>query len=198
LINGVSVIQPQEEDEFTYFHIELEQHDILVANGAMAESFLDDNCRGQFHNATEYHARYPNALPMVPLAARLEDGFCLQGIQERIAIRAGVFLSIEPAGPLCGFVDVAGPTRVSGWAQDEDSPEEPVALEVLVGDLPVVCILANGYRADLRNVGVGSGCHAFAFDLAPEFIGAVSVRRILDGAQLPLTEAAAAYEQVAA
>ena len=46
-----------------------------------------------------------------------------------------------------------------------DSPEEPVVLEVLVDGAPVLSVLANGYRDDLRKATFGSGCHAFDFRL---------------------------------
>ena len=186
LVNGVSVVQAEAVEEVTYIHVELARHDVLLANGVPAESFLDDGCRGQFHNAAEFAARYPDAPAMSAFAARLEDGFGLQRLQERIAARAGVFVVPEPAGPLRGFVDVSVPGQVCGWAQDVHNPEEPVALEVLVDDVPVVCLLANGYRADLREAGLGSGCHAFTLPFCAEWIGAVVVRRAMDGARLPV------------
>ena len=196
LVNGVSVVQAQAVAEVTYIHAELARHDILVANGAAAESFLDDGCRGQFHNAADSQAR--DAAPMVPFAARLEDGFGLQRAQERVAARAGVCVPPEPAGPLRGFIDVAGPGRVSGWAQDAENPEEPVTLTVRMGAQPVLSLLANGYRADLRQAGLGSGCHAFAIDLPDWVDGPVSVHRTADGASLAATEAAVAAGLMAA
>ena len=44
-----------------YFHVELETHDVILAEGAPSESFLDDNSRRMFHNAAEFTALYPNA-----------------------------------------------------------------------------------------------------------------------------------------
>ena len=44
-----------------YFHIELDTHDVIIAEGALAESFIDDDSRGMFHNAHEYRALYPDA-----------------------------------------------------------------------------------------------------------------------------------------
>jgi hypothetical protein len=199
LVNGVSIVQAEAIDAVTYYHVELDRHAVLFANGAAVESFLDDGCRDQFQNAADFHARYPDAPTMTPLAARLEEGFMLQRLQERVAERAGVFPLAEPAGLLRGFVDIATSHRVSGWAQDSLNPEEPVALEVLVGDQPVVCVLANAYRSDLRQFGLGSGCHAFDIEFDAVFSGPVSVRRI--GDDLPLertTDAAAAGEKLAA
>jgi hypothetical protein len=191
LINGVTVVQPAAVDEVTYIHIELARHDVLLANGAPAESFLEETgFRGQFHNAAEFDALYPDAGPMAPMRKRLEAGFALQRIQERLGARAGVFPSIEPAGAMRGYVDEAGPARVCGWAQDADRPEEPVALEICVDGVIVLTVLANGYRADLRNASLGSGCHAFSMDLPAGITGTVMVRRVADGSVLAWTDAA--------
>ena len=192
LVNGVSIVQAEAVDSVTYYHVELPRHAVLFANGAPAESFLDDDCRNQFQNAASFYAAYKAATPMAPFAPRLEDGFALQSIQERLALRAGVFPSAEPIGALRGFVDQAEAGRVTGWAQDCDSPEEPVALEIVAGTTPVLCALANAYRADLRQGGMGSGCHAFdvTFDFALD--GPVTIRRVADGAVLPFTASAVA------
>jgi hypothetical protein len=73
---------------------------------------------------------------------------------------------------------------VTGWAQDVDNPEDPVTLEITVGDDPVLCVLANAYRADLRRAGFGSGCHAFNAELPDWAGGPVSIRRVTDGTLL--------------
>ena len=194
LLNGVSIVQPGDTHAVSYYHVELHRHAVLLAEGAAAESFLDDHCRNQFHNAASFHAAHGDAPPLTPLARRLEDGVALQIIQDRLAARAGVVRVVRPIGRLQGFIDQAG-GRVCGWAQDCDSPEAPVALEICVGGRAIRCVLANAYRADLREAGVGSGCHAFDVTLAPGAGGAVSVRRMADGAMLPLSCAAVAGQE---
>lgn len=47
LINGTSVARIR-TDQIDYWHVELEQHDILLAEGLPAESFLDLGCRSWF------------------------------------------------------------------------------------------------------------------------------------------------------
>ncbi|MEO1140581.1 MAG: Hint domain-containing protein [Pseudomonadota bacterium] len=44
--------------EFTYYHIETEAHDVICANGAAAETFIDYAGRQAFDNAAEYEALY--------------------------------------------------------------------------------------------------------------------------------------------
>ena len=51
LVNGVSIVQAERVEKVEYFHIELDSHDVIIAEGALSESFIDDDSRGMFHNA---------------------------------------------------------------------------------------------------------------------------------------------------
>lgn len=48
LVNGVTITQELDFGDVHYFHIELEQHDILLAEGLTAESYLDTGNRDAF------------------------------------------------------------------------------------------------------------------------------------------------------
>lgn len=48
LINGTTITQPITLSPIDYFHIELEQHDVIWADGAMAETYLDLGNRSVF------------------------------------------------------------------------------------------------------------------------------------------------------
>jgi len=50
-VNGESITVEQGLSEATYYHVELEQHDALLAHGAVAESWLDADNRAWFENA---------------------------------------------------------------------------------------------------------------------------------------------------
>jgi hypothetical protein len=50
LVNGASIIQETRCRAVTYFHVELDRHDILLAEGAPAESYLDTGNRAMFDN----------------------------------------------------------------------------------------------------------------------------------------------------
>lgn len=50
LVDGVSVVQEAWE-RVTYHHVELDRHDVILAEGLAAESYLDTGNRGQFSNA---------------------------------------------------------------------------------------------------------------------------------------------------
>src|SRR5207245_9141655 len=43
LVNGLSIVQAEAVDEVAYFHLELETHDVILAEGAPSETFVDDN-----------------------------------------------------------------------------------------------------------------------------------------------------------
>ena len=50
LVNGSTIVRVPVE-EVTYFHLELPQHDVILAEGALCESYLDTGNRGDFDNA---------------------------------------------------------------------------------------------------------------------------------------------------
>ena len=72
LINGVSVTQAMPNDvlEIEYFHIELETHEVILAEGAAVETLLVTTDREGFDNFVEYERLYgkTNRQPMTPCA----------------------------------------------------------------------------------------------------------------------------------
>lgn len=191
LLNGASVTQALHVELVEYYHIELDAQEVIFAEGCPVESYIGAELRGQFHNAAEFSVLYPNAADQSPCLTLLEEGFALEAVQRQVAARAGLPPAMpHTPGALRGFVDVAGPESVEGWAQDEAAPEAPVALDITRDGRRIGRVLANRYRADLRLAGIGSGCHAFRF-LLPPGEGNITVTRIADGAILPLTDEAA-------
>ena len=95
LVNGVSVVQASQVDRVDYFHVELDSHDVIVAEGALSETFIDEGSRGLFHNASEFATLYPAAEPLDALycAPRVEDGYVLEDVRKRIAAYASLSLS---------------------------------------------------------------------------------------------------------
>jgi hypothetical protein len=189
LINGVSIVQAEHVEEVEYFHIELDTHDVIIAEGALSESYLDDDNRFMFNNAKDYCARYePAGTPPQYCAPRLQDGYEVEAARQRIDARAGLGVAEgEGIGALRGHVDDVSASRIAGWAQAIDHREAPVCLDIYAGERLIGQVLANHYREDLRKAGLGSGCHAFEFtppaglSLAPD---AIEVRRSLDGVRL--------------
>jgi len=177
LINGKTITQARQVEAVQYFHLELATHDLILAENCPAESFLDDGSRAQFQNAAGI------AGPVAPGLPRVEQGPELQSLRARLQTAPP---ALAPRR-VRGFVDAAGPGKVSGWAQDEANPETPVWLDVMLKGRRIRRVLANQYRADLRAAGLGSGCHAFQLDVPA---GPVGVRDAVTGVVLAMTEAA--------
>ena len=115
LVNGTSVMQAREVEVVEYFHIELDRQGILIAEGALAESFVDDNCRGMFHNAHEHAALYPDAprVPALYCAPRRKDSEQVEAVRRRLARRADPAAppGYEQFGALHGRVDLIEASR---------------------------------------------------------------------------------------
>jgi Hint domain len=88
LVNALTIIQVGAVDQVEYFHLEFEAHEVILAEGAPAESYVECDNRQGFHNAHEFTALYPDD-------ARAAFGYCLPrleaGMAELAAIRARLF-----------------------------------------------------------------------------------------------------------
>ena len=189
LVNGVSIVQADRVEKVEYFHVELETHDVIIAEGALSETSSTmtvanvpqcTRIRGDVSRCGADLAHY--------CAPRVDEGYELEAIRRRIALRAGLTSNSEVIriGKLRGYVDLVSVNCVEGWAQNIDHPEAPVCLDIYAGGRLIGRTLANRYRADREHSGMGSGHHSFAFT-APDgltFPDAVEVRRSLDGTAL--------------
>lgn len=48
LINGTTIVQEERHEPFEYFHVELDRHDVVLAEGMLTESYLDLGNRHMF------------------------------------------------------------------------------------------------------------------------------------------------------
>jgi hypothetical protein len=186
LVNGVSVLKIERVDTIAYYHVELDTHDVLLAEGAPSESYVDDNNRGFFQNCHHYYTLYSGAEEPEPVycAPRLEEGYALEAIRRHVRERAGIKQPWS-CGALRGAIEGIAEEVVYGWAQDERYPDAPICLDLMLDGILVRQVLANAYRSDLAAAGVGDGCHAFEVRLPPGSAGAAAeMRRSLDGAPL--------------
>ena len=192
LVNGVSIHPCAEIDPIEYFHIELETHDVILAEGAPSETFVDCDCRGMFENAREFETLYRGELPQrwEFCAPRVEGGYQLEDIRARLNARAGLDHGERPAdkqsGELRGAIDVATCDVIRGWAWQAEHPDEPAWLEILVGDGVIGRVIANENRPDVRKAGHGDGRCGFTLrlttPLSPFKRHVVQVRRVSDKA----------------
>jgi hypothetical protein len=119
LLNGVSICQLEATQTIEYIHIELEAHDVILAEGAAAETFVHCDNRGMFQNSAEFEQLYPNASPpkgayCMPL---VESGEALEKVRQKLEQRLEAFgytISVDP--PLRLLVDgrEIWPDRVDG------------------------------------------------------------------------------------
>jgi hypothetical protein len=59
LVNGTSIVRETKVPEtFTYYHIELDDHSLILAENTPAETFIDNVDRLAFDNWDEYEALY--------------------------------------------------------------------------------------------------------------------------------------------
>jgi hypothetical protein len=97
LVNHRSITEETRSTTVTYYHVELDRHDIIVAEGAAAESYLDTGNRDVFANApvttlvpdlsVEQRLRMPEHGACLPLVTQPEAVF---PIWQRLADRAGI------------------------------------------------------------------------------------------------------------
>ncbi len=66
LVNGVSITREEAglPERFTYFHVELAEHSLILAEGVAAETFIDNVDRLAFDNWDEHVALGDDAAPM--------------------------------------------------------------------------------------------------------------------------------------
>src|SRR5208282_6695965 len=83
-----TIVQAGAVEQVEYFHLEFEAHEVILAEGAPAESYVECDNRQGFHNAHEFAALYPDD-------ARASFGYCLPRLKaemaELAAIRARLF-----------------------------------------------------------------------------------------------------------
>jgi hypothetical protein len=68
LVNGTSILrETQAPPTWVYYHVELEDHSLILAENTPAETFVDNVERRNFDNWAEHEALYPDGKPMAEL-----------------------------------------------------------------------------------------------------------------------------------
>jgi hypothetical protein len=115
LVNHRSILWDDRAQEVSIYHIELETHDVLLANGAAAESYRDDGNRWLFQNASTGW----DMAPKPPCAPVLTGGPIVDAAWRRLLDRAGP----RPSVPLTDDPDlhlVVNGVRVDAATRTDD------------------------------------------------------------------------------
>ena len=115
LINGTTITQAQTETIVTYYHVELPQHQAILAEGLPAESYLETSEENRHFftassaqsNVTKLDAQYPVCPENTPawkhiwdtqgFAPLTQSGPVLEAVQAKLAVRAEEFVNIRIA-----------------------------------------------------------------------------------------------------
>ncbi len=161
LVDGRSIRREEGESGVTYIHIELDSHDLLLAEGVAAESFLAEG--------TERRSLFQQALGNPAGAAagavcpRLDTGPVLAGLRRKLGLDAGTGRD-WPATRLRGTLERAeggpGGWVVEGWALT-GRREEPASLDLMLGGIVCGKVVADLWRPDLDRAGLRGGACGF-------------------------------------
>jgi hypothetical protein len=101
LVNGTSVVRANDMPvTFTYYHVELDDHSLILAENTLAETFVDNVDRMAFDNWADYEALYPDGKPIVEMSYPRAKAHrqVPRAIRERLAERgARLFGTSVPA-----------------------------------------------------------------------------------------------------
>jgi hypothetical protein len=115
LVNGATILRDDASAAMTYYHVELDRHDILLAEGLPCESYFDSGNRGGLYQ--EVGRRCPAAGPYAPSVTR---GAALARLRRRlhqVALAAGFSLTYWPSlrAVAGGQGALAEITRLGRW-----------------------------------------------------------------------------------
>ena len=127
LLNGRSILWDEEAVNVEYYHIEVEGHDVVLAEGAPAETYRNDGNRKFFlAGAVGLDHRLASADEVPPYAPIFAEGPDVDRVWRRLSDRAGVV-------PTCGEADIhllvdgerVDPEEVSGDRYRFSLSQEP-------------------------------------------------------------------------
>lgn len=171
LVNGQTIVQQFERRSFEYFHVELEQFDIILAEGVPAESYVDMGNRSMFQNADEV-AMNPDfgpseGRPNVEGIVIAREGAIVETIRKQLLARAELLTGAQRTTDAALCVEVNGriiqatPEFVKEGVYRFELPENAGDVRI-VSRSSLVRDVTHLARRDIRRVGVGLSAIAFA------------------------------------
>jgi hypothetical protein len=173
LVNGMTITQVAAVERLEYFHIELDPHDVIFAEGTPAETYIECDNRLMFHNAAEYTALYPETAPCQPYAPRIAEGRAATTIRKRLLARAvmlGNEMTRDPGLHLIADGVAVPPLSVEAGAYRFTLKRAPK--EAWLASRSAVPAETDPAATDRRRLGVcvrriGLRDADFSFDLLP-------------------------------
>jgi hypothetical protein len=99
LLNGVTIFQTNQR-EVTYYHVELDQHGILFAEGVACETYLDTGNRNAFENGGAVITLHPDFAQAMreqnSCATFAESGPAVEAARAAILTRANIRATYDP------------------------------------------------------------------------------------------------------
>jgi preprotein translocase subunit YajC len=170
LVNGQTIVQQFERRSFEYFHVELEQFDIILAEGVPAESYVDMGNRSMFQNADEV-AMNPDfgpseGRPNVEGLVIAREGAVVEAIRKQLLARAELLTGAQRTKDAALCVEVNGriiqatPEFVKEGVYRFELPANAGDVRI-VSRSSLVRDVTHLARRDIRRVGVGLSAIAF-------------------------------------
>jgi hypothetical protein len=88
-----------------------------------------------------------------------------------VAVEAG--RRSEPS--ITGYFRLSSPSSVSGWAYDQQQPNEHLKVDIVADDALIWSGVADEFRPDLIPAGIGKGDHGFTANVGPRHCRDISV-----------------------
>jgi hypothetical protein len=158
LVNGATIVQ-EPRDEITYWHVELPEHDVLLADGLPVESYLDTGNRGAFaESETPVHLHPDFALSIwqaKSCAPLVRDGATLVAVRRRLRRRAqalGFALADQPDLRLLAAGQSLTPRLIAGRLHRFALPA--TATELVIASRAAVPAEIAASNPDHRRLGV--------------------------------------------
>ena len=91
LVNGLSIVQERDVPAtFVYYHVELDDHSLILAENVPAETFVDNVERAHFDNWSEHEALYPAGKSVMEMELPRAKAYrqVPKAVRERLSARA--------------------------------------------------------------------------------------------------------------
>lgn len=164
LVNGQTIVQQFNTRVFEYFHVELEQFDIVLAEGVPAESYVDTGNRSMFQNSAEV-ALNPDfgpaeGRPEMDGITVAREGAVVEAVRKQLLARAEMLTGASRTtdAALCvevnGQIIQASPAFAKEGVYSFELPANAGDVRILSRSATVRDVTALA-RRDIRQIGVG-------------------------------------------